>query len=211
MTDVIFDFGGVLTDWDLAAALVDRYSPELVARFIDNNNSGVWNAFHFTDRQWADEAGVELVSRHQPIFGEMLAYAYRHFDLTGMRETPGSHQLVEDLQARGYRCWGLSNWSPENFQWVYKNIRTVHMLDGYLVSGFVHCAKPEPEIYQLAVERFGLDPAKSVFIDDDRTNVEAARAAGWHAILRVTPQGTIEELRKLGVDLPTLQGVEALC
>lgn len=210
VTDIVFDFGGVLADWDMAAALAGRYSPELIACFIDNSVSGVWDAFRLTDRGWADESGIELASRHDPVYGQMLAHAYQRFDLTGIRETPGSHQLIEDLQALGYRCWGLSNWSPENFRWVYRNIRAIRMLDGFIVSGFVHVAKPEPEIYQLAVERFGLNPSKTVFVDDNQENIDAARAAGWHGIVRTSPQETIDELRKLGVPLPAVQGVETL-
>jgi hypothetical protein len=54
--------------------------------------------------------------------------------------------------------------------------------DSGVFSGRVQHIKPEPAIYALAVERFGAPPSELVFLDDHAPNVEAARAAGWHAL-----------------------------
>lgn len=202
ISDIVFDFGGVLANWDITAALVDDYNASLVAQFADTAISSVWTAFRLTDRGWADQSGIDLVSRHNPLFGDMLAFVYKHFDLTSICETPGSRELVEMLHERGYRLWGLSNWSPENFQYVYQRIPSIHMLDGFIVSGFVHCAKPEQEIYHLAEQRFPLVPSHTVFVDDNTENVETARKRGWHAILRTGPGQLISSLRALKVDIP---------
>ncbi len=54
--------------------------------------------------------------------------------------------------------------------------------EGGIFSGDVKVVKPERAIYALLAERFGLDPAQTIFIDDSVANVEAARHFGWHAI-----------------------------
>jgi 2-haloacid dehalogenase len=60
--------------------------------------------------------------------------------------------------------------------------------------------KPQPEIYNLLLERYGLDAGDCIFIDDSRANVEGARAVGMHAIHFVEPLDLEAELRRYGID-----------
>lgn len=64
------------------------------------------------------------------------------------------------------------------------------------LTGFM---KPDPAIYLEAERRFGLDPARTVFIDDRAENVAAARARGWHAVRHTDPEATFSALRALGI------------
>lgn len=59
--------------------------------------------------------------------------------------------------------------------------------------------KPDPAIYLEAERRFGLEPARTVFIDDRAENIAAARARGWHAIGHSGPDSTFAALRALGI------------
>ena len=73
-------------------------------------------------------------------------------------------------------------------------------VDGQVFSFEVHQIKPEPEIYQLLLKRYGLKAEESVFLDDTLKNVEAAEEQGIHGIHFLTKEQAEEELRKLGVD-----------
>jgi epoxide hydrolase-like predicted phosphatase len=57
--------------------------------------------------------------------------------------------------------------------------------------------KPDPRIYQLALERLGAKPEEAVFLDDFRRNVEAARSIGMAAIHFTQPEQSLDELKEL--------------
>jgi epoxide hydrolase-like predicted phosphatase len=66
-----------------------------------------------------------------------------------------------------------------------------------IISAEVGMMKPQPEIYQFALETIGFDPQEAVFIDDFIDNVEGARAVGIHGILFTSPKQVRTELSKL--------------
>jgi 2-haloacid dehalogenase len=72
-------------------------------------------------------------------------------------------------------------------------------LEGLVLSHEVGLLKPDPRIYELALQRFGLRAERTVFIDDIPTNVDGARAAGLHGIHYQNPDQLRLELTKLGV------------
>ena len=72
-------------------------------------------------------------------------------------------------------------------------------MDDVIVSGREGMAKPDRRIYELVVERFGVDPARAVFIDDKTVNVDAARGVGFHGIVFTTTERLRKDLRALGL------------
>ena len=85
--------------------------------------------------------------------------------------------LIADLKRTGYRLFVLSNMSREFIDYlreqeVYANF------EGDVVSCEVGVVKPMPQIYDMLLEKFSLNAAETIFIDDRRENVEAAEAKG---------------------------------
>ena len=70
--------------------------------------------------------------------------------------------------------------------------------DGIVVSGDERLLKPDPAIYRLLLDRYGLEAEDCVFIDDSKANVEGAREVGMHAIHCVEPIDLAAELRGYG-------------
>ena len=66
-----------------------------------------------------------------------------------------------------------------------------------MISGEVGLHKPQPEIYLLACERLGVEPAEAVFVDDLRENCAGAEAVGMTAVLHREPDETVGELERL--------------
>jgi putative hydrolase of the HAD superfamily len=66
-----------------------------------------------------------------------------------------------------------------------------------VISGEVGLHKPQPEIFLLAAERLGVDPAECVFVDDLRENVAGAEEVGMTAILHRDPGATLARLEEL--------------
>jgi HAD superfamily hydrolase (TIGR01509 family) len=78
----------------------------------------------------------------------------------------------------------------------------VDLFDATVISGDVGLHKPQPEIYRMACERLGIEPAEAVFVDDLRENVAGAEAIGMAAVLHREATATIGQLEGLlGVEL----------
>ena len=81
-------------------------------------------------------------------------------------------RLLRDLKAAGYGVWGLTNWSHETFHFAFEKFpQLAELLQGTVVSGVEKMHKPNADIYELAMSRFGLSPESSVFLDDTAKNV----------------------------------------
>lgn len=106
--------------------------------------------------------------------------------------------LVARLKGR-QRRFVLSNTNAIHMDFVMARYPFMHTMDGLILSHEVGLMKPDRRIYEVTLERFGLEAAKSVFIDDILMNVEAAQGAGIHGIHHRSAAGTQDELTKLGV------------
>ena len=85
---------------------------------------------------------------------------------------------LKRCKERGKRLYILSNYHQPSFEWLLSHYDFFSLFDGYVVSCYLHLLKPEPEIYRELIDRCSLEPARSLFIDDTRVNVEAAMEAG---------------------------------
>jgi glucose-1-phosphatase len=106
--------------------------------------------------------------------------------------------LAQSLQGR-YRRYVLSNTNAIHADFFVPRYPFLRELDGWVFSHEVGLLKPDPQIYRLTLERFGLQPDRTVFIDDLAANAEGARAVGLHAIHHRGFDNTCRELTKLGV------------
>ena len=106
--------------------------------------------------------------------------------------------LIRDLKKAGYKLYVLSNMSREFIDFLRKQ-KVYENFDGDVVSCEVGIVKPMPEIYDLLLERFDLDPAETIFIDDRKENVDAAAAKGIATFHfdRNDYEGSCERLREI--------------
>lgn len=204
VTDVVFDFCGVLVDWQSRAALEGHYAPEIVDEICaDDDPRGF---FHYEDLM----DGGTLLSEVLPVIaaeqGQMYADIYEdyinRYGEALPRMVPGSLQLLEDLNAAGIRVWGLTNWSSETFHFAFERFPELKAeLKDTVVSGVEHMHKPNADIYELALSRFGIAPESAVFIDDTAKNVAGAEAVGMRGIRFESAQQARKALRELGVQI----------
>ena len=85
--------------------------------------------------------------------------------------------LIADLKRAGYRLFVLSNMSREFIDYLRKQ-EVYANFEGDVVSCEVGVVKPMPQIYDMLLEKFSLNAAETIFIDDRRENIEAAEAKG---------------------------------
>ena len=106
--------------------------------------------------------------------------------------------LIADLKAAGYKLYVLSNMSREFIDFLRQQPVYRHF-DGEVISCEEGVAKPQPEIYELLLQRFDLNPAETLFIDDRKENVEAAAAKGIRTVHfnRMDYEGSCLSLREM--------------
>lgn len=197
---VLFDLGNVLVGWDPFLPFVGRRPRREVERFFAEIDFTAFNHEQDAGRSWVD-ARAALATTH-PEHVPMLDIYVEYFPDSVFGELPGGGDLVRDLAVAGLRSYGLTNWPAETFHVALEHTTVVARLDGVLVSGREGLAKPDARIFRLVVERFGLDPSRTLFTDDTERNVAAAAAAGFRTHRFDGYPGLRRALRTLGVALP---------
>lgn len=195
---VIFDVGKVLYDWD-PRFLYERLIPagEALDAFLRDVVTTQWHFQHDAGRPFA-ETRAELTERF-PHQAHLIADWGPRFNETIPGPIAGMPEVVADLDAAGVPLFGITNFSGEF--WPPFRAREAAMFDRFrdiVVSGDERLVKPDPAIYRLALDRFGLAAAGAVFIDDNAANVDAAAALGIHALLFTGAAPLRDDLRRLG-------------
>jgi putative hydrolase of the HAD superfamily len=196
---LVVDFGGVLT-------------------------TNIWDAFgEFCANEGLDPGAVKELFRTEPEAMRLLrgletgeldeaAFEPPFAKLLGLAESEGlierlfgglgpdeiMIEAVQKARAGGIRTGLISNsWGLG----IYERA-PVDLFDETVISGDVGLHKPQPEIYELACDRLGVQPRECVFVDDLRENVDGAEAIGMTTILHRDSAATLLRLEELlGVEL----------
>lgn len=174
---VIFDVGRVLFDWDLRhlfAKLID--DQDRLEWFVTNVVTPEWHFQHDAGRPLA-EMLPELQAEYPEHEALIDAYAAR-FNETIPGPMPGSLELVERLDDAGVPLFAITNFGHEFWEGFRPSQPIFDRFRDIIVSGTEKLMKPDPAIYRLAIERFGIDPAGAFFIDDVAHNIAGAESVG---------------------------------
>jgi 2-haloacid dehalogenase len=204
ITTVVFDLGGVLIDWDPRHLYRQLFSdPQEMEVFLRDVVSPDWNAEQDSGRTWA-EATAELMARH-PDHEEMIrAYVERWAEMLG-GSIAGAVDILREVRDRGLAVYALTNWSAETFPRARGMFPFLDWFQGIVVSGDERVKKPDPEIWRRLIARHGIEPSRTVYIDDMPRNAEVAAELGFHAIRFEDPAQLRRGLEELGV-LPVPAG-----
>ena len=194
----VFDLGGVLIDWDpryLYRRIFD--SEEETERFLATVCTPEWNAELDRGRSFEEMVAL-LCSKHPKKRGEIEAYRLRWGEMLG-ESFEDSVKILEELHSAGYPLYALTNWSAETFDIARERYGFLSLFREIIVSGVVGLIKPEPAIYELLVERTGIDPSRAVFIDDREENARAAEKIGFLGVTYEGPSQLRQRLTELGL------------
>ncbi len=180
--DVVFDFGGVLMDWD-PRYLYRTYfkDEEQMEYFLSHICTDAWNAEQ--DRGRTFDEGVSLLLRQYPQYAEPIRMYKDRWESMLKGEFPRSVELLRRLKEQGYGIYGLTNWSAETIPIAFAKYDFFSLFDGIVVSGEEKLIKPDPKIYRILLERYNLSAENTLFIDDSPANIEAASQLGFQTIL----------------------------
>lgn len=198
---VIFDFGGVLIDWNPAYVYLKEFrgDAQKMTHFLTTICSWEWNENQDAGYplQQATEERVAMFPEHERL---IRMYYGRWEEMLGFEITE-TVELLQKLKENGnYKLIGLTNWSHETFPVAIDRFEFLSWFDGIVVSGTEKMKKPDPEIYQLTLQRYDIDPNKAVFIDDKKENIEAAvneGVKGIHFTNAVTLESELKQILTL--------------
>jgi 2-haloacid dehalogenase len=195
---VVWDFGGVLTDWDpvhlYRKVIADEAERE---HFLTVVCSRDWHVQHDAGVPFAETLPA-LRAQHPEHAASIDVYLERYVEMVG-GAIPGTTELVEELRELGVPQYGLTNMPSEPWPAIREAWPVLAGLDGVLVSGAERLVKPDPAIFELLADRFGLDPARTVFIDDVERNAAGAEACGFRALVFTDAATLRRDLRDLGL------------
>lgn len=195
---IVFDLGGVLIDWDPRYLYRKIFAnEEEMENFLATVATMEWHLEQDRGRS-TKEATTLLLSEH-PNYGREIEAYYARWDEMFGGPISGAVEVLRELRASGLPLYALTNWSAEVFPLARKQYEFLGWFDEIIVSGEERIIKPDKEIYDVLVQRTGLDPATTVFIDDSRSNVLAAEELGFTAIEFHDADRLREELARLEV------------
>lgn len=105
-------------------------------------------------------------------------------------------QFIKGLRP-AYKTGMITNAWQETRRYIEEVWQIGTLFDEIVVSAEVELAKPDPDIYHLALDRLRVAPQAAVFVDDFSENIQAAQALGMQAVHFQERQQAIQDLQQI--------------
>lgn len=199
--NIIFDFGGVLMDWNPRYFFKDYFNDnEKMEYFLENIAQDEWNVEQDRGRSLAE--GTEIQVKKFPEWEKEIRAFYDNWTVMLKSEIPQNVEVLRKLKNTDYHLFGLTNWSEETFPYALENYDFFQIFEGKIVvSGIEKLIKPDPEIWHVLLERYNIKADESVFIDDNPKNIEMAQSLGFITVQVFPDTDLTKELKKFGINL----------
>lgn len=196
---IIFDLGGVLIDWQ---------PDHMYKKIIKDEQQRKWFLETICTMEWNEqqdggrtiqEANNVLITQY-PEHRELILAYYDRWEEMLVGPILPTVELFKNIKSSGkYKLYALTNWSAETFPRALELFDFLHWFDGRVVSGEEKTRKPYKEIYDIILNRFSLSPQKTLFIDDNIKNINAAKEIGINCIHFSSPEQLTEELKNKNI------------
>lgn len=199
--NIIFDFGGVLMDWNPRYFFKDYFNDnEKMEYFLENIAQDEWNVEQDRGRSLAE--GTEIQVKKFPEWEKEIRAFYDNWTVMLKSEIPQNVEVLRKLKNMDYHLFGLTNWSEETFPYALENYDFFQIFEGKIVvSGSEKLIKPDPEIWHVLLKRYNIKADESVFIDDNPKNIEMAQSLGFITVQVFPDTDLTKELKKFGINL----------
>ncbi len=194
----MFDLGGVLLDWD-PRHLYRKLFPDEAAMegFLATVCTPEWHEPHDRGVPTAPSC-AELARRHPDSSDLIRAWAERSEEMVG-GVIAGSVDILAEVKCSGVPCFALTNMEAETYPLRLARFPFLGWFDGTVVSGVEGVAKPDPEIFDRLLGRFGLSPSSTLMIDDRSDNLATAAGLGMQTVLFRSVAQLRDRLAALGL------------
>lgn len=179
--NIVFDLGGVLIDWNPRYYFKNYFqTEEEMEYFLREVCDMKWNSAIDAGKPF--EQAIKERQKIYPEYAEAISHYGKHWaDMLG-GAFESSVNLLKEVKNRGYRVLALTNWSAETFPIALAKYDFLQLFEGIVVSGEVKTIKPDVKIFKILIDKYSINVEESVFIDDNKENVEAAASLGFNAI-----------------------------
>jgi 2-haloacid dehalogenase len=194
---IIFDFGGVLIDWNPRYMYRDEFEESSeMEHFLSNVCTDDWNLQQDKGRSLAE--GTRVLQDKFPAHVAKIQLYYDQWEKMIKGDIPQNVTVLRILKEK-YKVYGLTNWSAETFPIVFERYSFFKLFDGIVISGEEKMIKPDKKIFELMLERYHLEAKNSLFIDDNKNNIQAAKEMGFNTIHILERTDLKTELHELGL------------
>lgn len=178
----VFDLGGVLIDWDPRVAYHAAFpnAPDLVDRFLRTTLTEIGLATCEIPGQ-LDEI-VSPWRKQRGEFAPLIDFFAAEWPLFVRGTIEETVVQVERLLVKDVPIFGLTNWPEATFPPPGPEFGFLDRFRDIVVSGHEGMRKPGGEIFRLAIDRFGVNPHQTVYVDDHPGNVETATRMGFRTL-----------------------------
>ncbi len=194
--NIIFDFGGVLINWDPNHVYRQYFSNEAeITQFY--TETAIFELNKDLDKGLAFDTGLQKLAEQFPHYQEPIFFWRDRW--TDMIRGPifETVAILKQLYGQGYPLYGLTNWSAETFPYVLNKYEFFKYFKDIVVSGKEGVIKPDLDIFHILLERNNLIPEDCIFIDDNLHNLNTAKAIGMATIHFQSAENLSEHLQAL--------------
>ncbi len=199
---IIFDFGGVLIDWNPEYLFLDVFNgnKEKTNWFLNTICTSDWNENQDAGYPLA-QATQDLIKKH-PEHEALIKLYYDKWETMLGGEITGTVNILKTLlNQKQYKIVGLTNWSHETFPIAQKRFEFLNWFEGIVVSGKEKTRKPFTDIYKILLDRYAITPQEAIFIDDNLKNIETANALGINGIHFKNPKTLVKQLKSYNINI----------
>src|SRR5664280_201750 len=175
--NVIFDLGNVLISFRPSAYLEKIKCPADKKQVILSDIFGSSEWRHLDNGDLSTGEAIDHIAGKSSLKREEIALVFNNrTDI--MFPLASNVKLLPGLKERGYGLYYLSNFPADIFDEVKRSYPFFKYFDGGIISAIVRYSKPNPEIFRLLLEKYGLNPSECFFIDDHEENILVAESIG---------------------------------
>lgn len=183
---VVFDVGNVLLSWQPQVLLM-RIVPERPDLY-EELTARVFHSPYWTMRDRGSATVEEVIGAMSMRAPELAPYIRRIMkEWIDLPAIPEGVEALKTCKAHGVKLYALTNYADKEFAHACEKHDFFQLFDGLVVSAREHTIKPGLDIYRLLIDRYHLDPERTMFIDDSIMNIEAALESSWQALLYNQP------------------------
>lgn len=178
--NIIFDFGGVLVDWNPRYLYRNIFNnDEKMEFFLKNICTDEWNILQDKGRSLED--GTNVLLEKFPEYNDMIKLYYDKWEVMLKSDIKDNVEVLYNLKGK-YKLLGLTNWSAETFPIALARYPFFKEFEGIVVSGEEKMIKPNKDIFNVLLERYNINAEESLFIDDNIANIKTANEMGFKTI-----------------------------
>lgn len=195
--NIVFDLGGVVVLWQpdriIGRMFDDKQTQEIVKTEIFEHPDWLDLDKGILDTSGAIERGATRTKLPDAIIREL----FQQIPLS-LKPVLGTLNLIRSVRRNGHKVFALSNIHLASIEYIERAYSFLDLFDGVVISSRIHKVKPDAEIFEYLLNKYGLVAEETVFIDDTEDNLVGAAKLGIQPIRFENPDQCEEELKRMG-------------